>query len=70
MAGICRRLADCIADRRDPARLIHCLDDTLRARVFAIACGYEDGAGQVAGIGLGSRQPTDDEPLGECADHT
>jgi len=40
--GICRRLAACILDPRDPARVIHRLDDILRARVFAIACGYED----------------------------
>lgn len=40
--GICRRLAACIADPRDPARVTHRLDDILRARVFAIACGYED----------------------------
>lgn len=39
--GICRRLAACIADRRDPARVIHHLNDILTvARVFAIACGY------------------------------
>src|SRR3546814_16081522 len=42
--GICQRLAACIADPRDPARVIHRLDDILRARVFAIACGYEDAA--------------------------
>ncbi|WP_010335923.1 IS1380 family transposase, partial [Sphingobium yanoikuyae] len=40
--GICRRLAACIADPRDPVRVIHRLDDILRARMFAIACGYED----------------------------
>jgi hypothetical protein len=40
--GICRRLAACIADRRDPSRVIHALDDILRARIFAITCGYED----------------------------
>nr|WP_039391145.1 IS1380 family transposase [Novosphingobium sp. MBES04] len=40
--GICRRLAACIADPRDPMRVIHRLDDILRARMFAIACGYED----------------------------
>nr|WP_039391164.1 IS1380 family transposase [Novosphingobium sp. MBES04] len=40
--GICRRLAGCIADPRDPSRVVHRLDDILRARVFAIACGYED----------------------------
>ena len=40
--GICSHLAACIADRRDPLRVIHALDDILRARIFAIACGYED----------------------------
>ncbi len=40
--GICRKLAACIADPRDPTRVIHRLDDILRARVFAITCGYED----------------------------
>ena len=39
---ICRQLATCIADRRDPSRVVHKLDDILRARVLAIACGYED----------------------------
>jgi hypothetical protein len=39
---ICRQLAACIADPRDPCRVIHRLDDILRARVLAIACGYED----------------------------
>ena len=40
--GICERLAACIADRRDPSRVVHALDDILRARIFAITCGYED----------------------------
>jgi hypothetical protein len=40
--GICQRLAACITDPRDPYRVIHKLDDILRARIFAIACGYED----------------------------
>ena len=31
-----------IADRRDPSRVIHPLADILRARILAIACGYED----------------------------
>jgi hypothetical protein len=42
MMGICGRLAACIADPRDPARVVHRLEDILRARIFAIACGYED----------------------------
>jgi len=39
---ICKQLAACIADRRDPSRVVHSLDDILRARVLAITCGYED----------------------------
>jgi hypothetical protein len=42
MMGICGRLAACIADPRDPARVVHRFEDILRARIFAIACGYED----------------------------
>jgi hypothetical protein len=40
--GIAERLARCFADRRDPARITHTLADMIRARVFAISCGYED----------------------------
>jgi hypothetical protein len=40
--AICGRLAACISDPRDPGRVVHQLDDILRARIFAIACGYED----------------------------
>ncbi|MGH7074525.1 MAG: IS1380 family transposase [Stellaceae bacterium] len=40
--GIAQRLARCFPDRRDPARITHSLADMIRARVFAIACGYED----------------------------
>jgi hypothetical protein len=40
--GICERLAAVIADHRDPGRVIHRLSDILRARILAIACGYED----------------------------
>jgi hypothetical protein len=72
--GICRRLADCMADRRDPSRITHQLDDILRARVLAIACGYEDAddldalrddpgfrlaLGKLTGLGAGlASQPT------------
>ena len=31
-----------IPDGRDPDRVTHLLPDILRARIFAIACGYED----------------------------
>ncbi len=40
--GIVDRLATLIPDGRDPARVTHSLSDILRARVLAIACGYED----------------------------
>lgn len=40
--GIADRLACAFPDRRDPSRITHTLADMIRARVFAIACGYED----------------------------
>ena len=40
--GVAERLARCFPDRRDPARITHTLADMIRARVFAISCGYED----------------------------
>ena len=40
--GIAERLARAIPDGRDPDRVTHLRPDILRARIFAIACGYED----------------------------
>ncbi len=40
--GLAERLAGLIPDRRDPTRITHTLADMIRARVFAICCGYED----------------------------
>lgn len=40
--GIAERLASLIADPRNPLFVTHSLDDILRARILAIACGYED----------------------------
>ena len=40
--GLADRLARVIPDGRDPERITHLLPDILRARIFAIACGYED----------------------------
>src|SRR3954465_12166813 len=40
--GIAERLAQAIPDARDPDRVTHLLPGILRARIFAIACGYED----------------------------
>jgi hypothetical protein len=40
--SIADRLARVIPDGRDQDRVVHLLPDILRARIFAIACGYED----------------------------
>src|SRR3954465_7035350 len=40
--GLATRLAQLIADPRNPALVTHSVDDILRARILAIACGYED----------------------------
>ncbi|MFC4174165.1 IS1380 family transposase [Microvirga sp. GCM10011540] len=40
--GIAERLAHLIPDRRTPERTKHAIPDMIRARIFAIACGYED----------------------------
>ena len=40
--GRAERLAAVIPDGRDQSRVTHLLPDILRARIFAIACGYED----------------------------
>jgi len=40
--GIADRPARCFPDARNPSRIMHTLADMIRARVFAIACGYED----------------------------
>jgi len=41
--AIAETLASCLPDGRDPARVRHGYDEMIRARLFAIACGYEDG---------------------------
>jgi hypothetical protein len=40
--NLAERLAGGIADHRDPTRVLHPVADILRARILAIACGYED----------------------------
>ncbi len=40
--GLAARLAGCLADARDPTNTIHSYADMIGARLFAIACGYED----------------------------
>src|ERR1700674_3499405 len=40
--GIANRLASVITDPRNPLMVTHSVADILRARMLAIACGYED----------------------------
>jgi len=40
--GLAARLAGCLTDARDPTSTTHSYADMIRARLFAIACGYED----------------------------
>jgi len=40
--GIADRLAWLVPDRREGPRVTHRVADMIRARIFAIACGYED----------------------------
>jgi hypothetical protein len=40
--GVADKLAAVIEDPRDPDLITHSIQDMLRARMFAIACGYED----------------------------
>jgi hypothetical protein len=40
---VAQRLAACIADPRDPNRVVHRLDEIIRFRLLMIAAGYEDG---------------------------
>lgn len=42
-AKVSEKLARVFPERRDPARIAHRLVDLIHARIFAIACGYEDG---------------------------
>jgi hypothetical protein len=40
--GLAARLAGCLTDARDPSSTMHTQADMIGARMFAIACGYED----------------------------
>ncbi len=40
--GVAQLLARSVPDRRNPSRIAHTIADMIRARVFAICCGYED----------------------------
>ena len=40
--GLADLLASCMADERDPSSTRHSQSDMIRARMFAIACGYQD----------------------------
>jgi hypothetical protein len=40
--GIAKRLAPLVADPRNPLLVTHSIEHILRARMLAIACGYQD----------------------------
>ena len=40
--GLAELLSSCMKDERDPSSTTHTQADMIRARLFAIACGYED----------------------------
>jgi hypothetical protein len=40
---VAEKLSCVFPEWRDPSRIVHSLADMIRARIFAIACGYEDG---------------------------
>ena len=40
--GLADLLSSCMKDERDPSSTTHTQADMIRARLFAIACGYED----------------------------
>jgi hypothetical protein len=40
--GLTEAIATCVADTRQPGKVIHSFRDLVRQRVFGIACGYED----------------------------
>ena len=40
--GLAERMAGCLVDMREPAKIKHSLVDLLRTRIFLIAEGYED----------------------------
>jgi Transposase DDE domain group 1 len=41
--GVAEKLSCAFPEWRDRSRIVHSLADMIRARIFAIACGYEDG---------------------------
>ena len=41
--GVADKLSCVFPEWRDASRIVHSLADMIRARIFAIACGYEDG---------------------------
>ena len=48
--GLTRRMAQCLADSREPGKVRHSLTDLLRQRIYGLCCGYSD-ANDVARIG-------------------
>ena len=60
--GLIDRLAAIIPDHRNPDLITHSMADILRARVFAIACGYPD-ADDLDDL---RKDPRSNWPVGDC----
>ena len=67
--GLSRAISACVADTRQPGKVVHTIKDLVRQRIFAIACGYEDcndaerlGADPMQKLLL-ERDPVTGEPL-------
>src|SRR5271169_37757 len=60
--GLIDTLAAIIPDHRNPDLITHTMADILRARVFAIACGYPD-ADDLDDL---RRDPAFNSPVGAC----
>jgi hypothetical protein len=43
LLGLIKAMSTSISDRRDPTRVKHEMETLISQRVFAVACGYEDG---------------------------
>lgn len=60
--GLCDRMAALISDPLDPSQFGCPLADILRARILAIACGYEDATTSTTCAGI----PASSWPVAAC----
>ena len=61
--GVAERLARRFPDNRDPTKIRHTRADMIRARIHAIACGYEDADDlDLSRVAI----PRSSSPAGDC----